>query len=342
MFWFADDRRQMTQGLRPCCRNHHTFCLWRLTTIPNRRLPANLFLLFITLVWGATFTLTKDALYAVPVYPFLFVRFLFAGATLVGISVATRTRRRTWNRRVWLVGSGLGLVLFGGYALQTLGLLTVSAPVTGFLTGLNVVLVPILAIPLLRTVPRVRTWLGALLAAVGLVLISGGGLTHLQFGDTLVLLCAVCLALQIVLTEKYAMNTDALTLAAVELLVVALCSLFASLSTVQGSDVWSLSIWLRPSVLWAVLVNALLGTALAYWGQNMCQKFTSAGEIAIIFTMEPVFAAVISWVFAGVALAGAGIAGGAMIFTSMLVADPSIRMPLHTRLGQRGHKRLDK
>jgi drug/metabolite transporter (DMT)-like permease len=295
--------------------------------ISNRRLLSNLFLLFITLVWGATFTLTKDALQVVPVYPFLFVRFLLAAVALAVVCLASPVHRGGFTRRVWAAGTWLGLLLFGGYALQTLGLLTVSASVSGFLTGLNVVLVPIFAIPILRSIPRPRTWLAAMMAAVGLALFSGGDVLQMPAGSLYVLLCAVCLALQIVFVDKLGKDADALALATVELLVVAVCAFAASLlhpHQVLGPA----AAWLQPAVIWATLINGLLGTSLAYWGQNICQKFTSAGEIAVIFSMEPVFAAVIAWFALGDRLSRMGWWGSVLIFASMLAADPAVKLPI--------------
>ncbi len=303
----------------------------RATLIPHRRLFANLFLLFITLVWGATFTLTKTALLSVPVYPLVFTRFFLAAVALVGVSLLSPARRTVWRGRVWGIGAVLGVFLFGAYALQTLGLLTVSAPAAGFLTGLNVVLVPIFGTLLTRQRGSWRTWLGALLAAAGLAFLSGPGIWHLQAGDLYILGCAVCLALQILGVDRYTDAVDPIALAAVELITVAICALAVSLLWPQGPHAWSLNHWLRPGVVWTVLVNGLLGTSLAYWGQNICQRFTSAGEIAIIFTMEPVFAAAIAWVFVGAALSVAGIIGGVLVVVSMWVADPSIR-PLRLRV----------
>lgn len=286
---------------------------------------ANLFLLFITFIWGATFSLTKGALTHVSVYPFLFVRFLLASVALLCVCLASTEHRKAFTKKVWGAGTGLGLLLFGAYAFQTLGLVTVSPSVTGFLTGLNVVLVPIFAIPLLRQMPRWRVSVGAILAAFGLALVSGGDLLHLHIGDVYVLICAVCLALQILFVEKYGAETDALALATVEILVVTLCSLVASRWN-PVAPFGSIRVWTSPPVLWALVVNGFLGTALAYWGQNVCQKFTSSGEIAILFSMEPVFAALIAWITLGDALSGQGIAGGICIVVSMLIADPAVKL----------------
>lgn len=275
-------------------------------------------------MWGATFTLTKTALQSVPVYPFVFVRFMLAALALAAVGAMSSVHRRVWTPRVFTVGTLLGLCLFGGYALQTLGLLTVSAPTAGFLTGLSVVLVPVLTALFNKRRGPLRTWAGALLALIGLALVSGGGIWRFQLGDLYVLGCAVCIALQIIGVEWFGEALDPIALAAVELFIVALGAFIVSLLWQQGPYAWSWSHWTSPGVVWAVLVNGVLGTAVAYWGQNVCQKFTSAAEIAVIFTMEPVFAAAIAWVFTGAALSAEGVVGGVLVVFSMWIADPGI------------------
>lgn len=289
------------------------------------RWVANLTLLFIAFVWGATFTLTKDALSIVQVFPFLFVRFLLATVALYLIVILIPRSRRSFDTKTLLLGTFLGLLLFGAYAFQTLGLGDTSPAITGFLTGLYVVLVPIFSIPLFRTSPHVRTWFGSIVAVLGLAVISGSDLFHLRIGDVLVLICAVFLALQILFIEKYGLKMDSLALATVELLVVTIFSLLASLFQNPGS-LLDMHLWLNSSVLWAVLINALLATSLAYWGQNVFQQSTTSAQIAIIFSMEPVFAALVAWLALGNSLSSIQIVGGSVIFLSMLVADPNVSL----------------
>lgn len=287
------------------------------------RLISYISLLFITFVWGATFTLTKNALASVEVYPFLFVRFLVATVVLsVIVFLSPRSRHSFDPLTLWL-GVSLGGLLFGAYAFQTMGLGHTSPSIAGFLTGLYVVLVPILSIPLFRTSPHWRTWMGAILAVMGLAFISGSDILQLKVGDIQVLICAVFLALQILFIEKYGSGMDSLALATIEILVVTVCSLIVSVFQ-AGTDLLNIHLWLQPAVFWAILINAILGTSLAYWGQNVFQQNISSTQIAVIFSMEPVFAALVSWVAQGGSLSTVEIVGGVLIFISMLVADPNV------------------
>lgn len=283
---------------------------------------ANLILLTITGVWGATFSLTKNALAFIPAIPFLAIRFSIAAILLI---LFTRLRGRfrvMYARRTILLGILLGTMLFFGYVLQTVGLETVEPGSAGFLTGLSVVIVPILAIPMLHHSPPLRTWLGALLAAAGLALLCGVQLLELQVGDLEVLLCALFYALQIILIDKYGRESNSLSLAAVEIATVAILSF--AVWPLQHTN-FQASALLRPSVVWAILICAVPATAIAYFVQNVMQRFTSSSEAAVIFSMEPVFSAIIAALMGMEQMSGLQVVGGLVIVLSMLVADPGTR-----------------
>lgn len=296
--------------------------------VPRRRLrsrwTANLILLTVTLVWGATFTLTKDAIAQVPVFWFLAARFWVASAAFLAIVFMTPHARRALGRpETWRRGLWLGVLLFGTYALQTFGLATTTPATAGFLTGLNVVLVPILAYPLLGVRPSWRTGSAAVLAAVGLGLLCGFQGTGWSGGDLLVLLCAVCVALQVVETERWGQDVDPLALSAIEVWGLTFGCTAAALW-----EPWpGLAQLTAPGVWQAILICAIPGTALAYWAQTAFQQHTSSAQTAIIFSMEPVFAAAIGWAARGDQLGAPALAGCVILFASMLLADPNVRVP---------------
>jgi drug/metabolite transporter (DMT)-like permease len=287
---------------------------------------ANVCLLVITFVWGATFTLTKGALDHVSAMAFLSVRFLVASAVLVMVVLSSKpSRRALLMTRTWKLGGLLGLMLYGAYACQTIGLVFTTPAKAGFLTGLFVVLVPILGIWVLRQAPQLRVWMGAILALFGLALLCGADLIHLAPGDLLVLSCAVFVALQMLYVDKYGRDTDPLGLATVEIVVLTMCCTVSALLT-SPANTWNLEIWTRPDVLWAVVICAIPATAIAYVAQNVFQKHTTAAQAAIIFSMEPVFSWLVAWVVLGDSLSVTGTVGSLLILFSMLVADPSIRI----------------
>lgn len=290
-----------------------------------QRLRANVVLLVVTVIWGATFSLTKAALAVVPVFPYLGMRFLLATGLMLMIAlVRVRSRQHLRRAKLWGIGSALGVLLFAGYALQTLGLKTVAPAVSAFLTGFNVILVPLIAIPLLGHGASRRTWLGAGMALLGLAVLNGvESVGHWSAGSLFTLACAVFLALQIVYVDKWSPGLDSIALTTVELAVVTILSLLFSF--VHGSFALPpLSDWQKPAVVAAVVVNGVFGTAFAYWAQTRYQQMTSASYVAVIFTMEPVFAAMIAVLFFHEPLTASLVVGGFMIVLSMLLADESL------------------
>jgi len=286
---------------------------------------SNLTLLVVTLVWGATFTLTKDALSTVSVFSFLTMRFIMASVGLVAICMLSKTRRKALRSpRMWLIGGILGFFLFATYAFQTIGLKTTSASTAGFLTGLSVVIVPIIAIPLLRSRASSRVWLAATISIIGLALLVGTDFLHVAVGDVDVILCAIFVALQMVYIEKYGGPLDAMVLATVEVVILSVCCMVV-LTLQQQWLQFTSPVWQAPTVWWATLICALPGTVFAYWAQNAFQKSSTSAQTAIIFSMEPVFAAAISYLSLASWPSWPSLIGGILIILSMLIAEPSVR-----------------
>jgi len=216
------------------------------------------------------------------------------------------------------VGGGvvLGLLLAAGYALQTAGLERTTVSSTGFITGLYVVLTPLIALAIFRSTIGVPAWIGVALATVGLAMLTG---VHADSatGDLLVLAGAAVYSLQIVLMERFAPQYDALAFTLVEmaaaaagLLVVALAR--GDLSVPHGWTVWG-----------ALLVTGIFASALAYLVQTWAQRRTSATRTALAFTMEPVFAALFGYTLAGDRLGTLGWCGCAVIMTGIVLAEPA-------------------
>jgi drug/metabolite transporter (DMT)-like permease len=270
-------------------------------------------LLVVTAVWGVTFVQVKDAVAIYPLFAFLAVRFLIASATLA-LPAAGRVRMLGW--RGARAGVLLGALLALGYALQTAGLERTTVSATGFVTGMYVVLTPLLALVLFRIRSGLAVWLGVALATAGLAMISGvqGGSTA---GNLLVLGGAAAYSLQIVLLERYAPRYDALALTFLEMLA-ALVGLGAvalargELSTPHGWTVWG-----------ALLVTGVFASALAFLVQTWAQRRTSATRTALAFAMEPVFAALFGYTLADDRLGALGWGGCAVIMAGIVLAEPA-------------------
>jgi drug/metabolite transporter (DMT)-like permease len=234
---------------------------------------------------------------------------------------------------MWLAGLATGFFLFAGYAFQTIGLQYTTSSKAGFITGLSVVIVPVLSATLLRRVPENRVLMGVVLSTIGLALLllpesaglllrpGSAGLVTLganlmpSRGDLIVLCCAVCFALHIVAVSRFAPRTDALALTIVQVAAVAV---FSAISATLAGE------WQQPPlppVIGAAVFTGVLATALAFAVQNSVQVWTTATHTALIFASEPVFAGIFGYWLGGERLAGWGLVGSALILTGMLVAE---------------------
>ncbi|WP_028544522.1 DMT family transporter [Paenibacillus taiwanensis] len=285
---------------------------------------ANLCLLLVAFVWGSTFIIVQKAVQTLPPLAFNAVRFL--GATFLFVIIMMlmyRRRKYNWSRKLLLHGSLLGCWLFGAYALQTIGLLHTTTTNTGFITGISVVLVPFAMLLFMRQRLAWSTWAAAMIAFVGLYLLTfNGGVLTFNKGDLLVFFCAICFALQIALTGKYAPVYDTLPLVIVQLGTVGVLSAVFSLFTESlGSPAALWTSLTNSDVLVALAVSIGLSTAFAFWAQTWSQRYTSATRVAIIYATEPVFAAITGVTFANETLGGWAIVGCALIFGGMVLAE---------------------
>jgi drug/metabolite transporter (DMT)-like permease len=279
------------------------------------RARAEAALLAVTLVWGCTFIMVKEALDSVSTVLFLALRFSVATLALLLVF-----RRPLANRRYppGAVRSGVlvGLFLFAGYILQTLGLRLTTAPKSAFLTGLATVMVPLLAMLVYRIRPRAAEIGGVLLAAAGTALMTlQGSIGSINRGDLLTLGCAVAFAMHIVAVGHYSRDVS------FELLSVTQIGTAAALSLSLFWWVEPPAIHWRPSVLFAILVTGVLATALAFTVQAWAQRYTTSTRTALIFALEPVFAWMTSYLVMGEGLSSRSAAGAGMILGGVLLVE---------------------
>ncbi len=303
----------------------------------QRQLAADAALLLVTLIWGATFVMVKDAVNAFPVFSFLAVRFTLAAAVLFPLTAWRRRqlaaanpagpfagRALTWPRlkRLALPSLLIGAALFAGYAFQTTGLALTTPAKTGFITGLSVVIVPLAAALLMRHSPGRNAWRGVALATAGLALLSLSADLRIEPGDLLVLGCAFSFATHILLTGHFAPRHDPLLLTLGQVLTVALLSAAAALLfDVPASDLPALAARLDATVLSAAAFTGLLATAAAFGIQTVAQRFTTPTHTALIFAAEPVFAGLFSFLLIGELLGPRQLIGCGLILAGMVVAE---------------------
>lgn len=278
----------------------------------RRQLLADSLLLLVTLIWGSTFVMVKEAVAAYPVFPFLALRFALA---TVGLLAIGWRRLPSLRWRGWGAGALIGLFLFSGYAFQTLGLQYTTASKAGFITGLSVVIVPLLAALMLRKRPQPEAAVGVALATTGLALLSLNGSVHLARGDLLVLACAVSFALHIVAVSAFAPGCDPIALTIVQVGAVTLASAAATLVSGQPFPAPAGPTW------FAAGFTGILATAVAFALQTAMQRFTTPTHTALIFAAEPVFAALFGVLLAGDVLSRRGIVGGLLILIGTVVSE---------------------
>ncbi|HEX6292653.1 MAG TPA: DMT family transporter [Herpetosiphonaceae bacterium] len=288
---------------------------------------ADLLLVLIALIWGTTFTIVHEAVATFPALALIALRFGCAAA----VFLPTLARRRAeLTRQVVVVGALLGALLFAGFASQTLGLQYTSPARAGFITGLNVVLVPLLGLGFGQQPPR-RAVVGVALAVVGLAVLSWGcripwlGCTvgvdatpAQRLGDLLVLVCAFAFAMHIVAVSRWATTLPIVPINTVQLIVAALLATGAAI----------MSDWPLPAPSWGVwgaaLFLGLVATALVFALQLKLQRYTTATHTALIFALEPVFAALFSWLWIGEVLTAAVWLGGGLMLLGVIVAEVSL------------------
>ncbi|SDF32644.1 DMT family transporter [Sporolituus thermophilus] len=278
----------------------------------SRRIVADLSLLFVTLIWGTTFVVVKNAL--ADIGPFWFVGIRFGLAFLFLAVLYHRRLLAAWRSHARLAGL-IGLVLFGGFALQTIGLEYTTAANSGFITGLSVILVPVIGRFWGQKGPGPATVAGIISAVLGLGLLTLSSDFRFNVGDVLTLLAAVAFGAHIVMVGQYAPRGDAVVLAILQIGAVAAAGLAGGFAFEPVPAVFSRKVWV------ALAVTAIPATAVALVVQNTMQRFTTATRTAIIFAMEPVFAGLAAYLLLGEILTVKQIIGCVLIVAGMIISE---------------------
>ena len=274
------------------------------------RVVATALLVLVTAVWGSTFFLIRDLLVTLPATDFLATRFTVAAVLMLALFWGPVRRL---GRREWVVGLGLGVVYAAAQLLQTVGLASTDASVSGFITGSYVVLTPVLSAVLLRERLGRVTWYAVALAALGLAVLSLRGMS-IGVGEALTLACAVVYALHIIGLGRWSTLDHATGMAAVQMVAIAVVSLAAAapggVRLPAGGGQWA-----------AVLYMATAAGVLAMWGQTWAQARLTATRAAIVMTLEPVFAALFAVLSGQEGLTGRMVIGGVLVLAAMYVVE---------------------
>lgn len=297
----------------------------------NLKIKAILLLLLGTLFWGMTFVFIKDAVSLMSVAGFLGYRFLLASIVLMLIFMK---RLRNFDRNIIKYGTLLSIPLLFSFLAQTIGLQYTSASMGGFITGLSVVFVPIILSVMQRKLPDLSVLIAVILATLGLSFLTLGSQITFNIGDTWVFLSAILFAIYVIMVGKYSKQSDGVLLSITQFLLVGVaCIVYAAF---KGELYF-------PSQykLWqAILFTALFATAYMYTVQNYYQKYISEITTSIIFSFEPLFAAITAFFYLNEALTEKTIFGGLLIFGGVLLAEINmdlVFLMIKKRLGL--HKR---
>ncbi len=264
-------------------------------------------LLTVSAAWGFAFVVMKDAIARQNVNSFLFSRFVLAVVVMLLIRPQCI---KYFTKDLLLRASAAGLFLGGGYILQTLGLELTDAAITGFITGLYVVFTPLIAAVILKARITIFTWVCVGIATIGLGLLSLKGWA-IGDGELLVLASAFAFAAHIIALGKWSSGRDAYAMTVVQLAMCAVLSGFASLF--EGGY------QLPPDRgVWAtVIFTAVVCTAVAFVIQTWSQAHMSTTKVAVILTMEVVFAALFAILFGGESLTPQKAIGGVLVVIAM-------------------------
>jgi len=266
-------------------------------------------LLSVSAAWGFAFVVMKDAIQRQTVNNFLFSRFTLAVIVMILIRPQCI---KFFNKDLVLRGSTAGLFLGSGYILQTLGLERTGAAITGFITGLYVVFTPLIAAVVLKAKITRVTWGCVALATIGLALLSLHGWS-IGFGELLVLGSAFGFGAHIIALGKWSNGRDAYAMTVVQLTV---CALLAGIASIfEGGYTWP-----PDTGVWAtVIFTAVACTAVAFVIQTWSQAHMSTTKVAVILTMEVVFAAIFAIAFGGETLTLQKALGGVLVVIAMFV-----------------------
>ncbi len=277
-----------------------------------KRWQADLTLGLIALIWGSTFVVVQNALDAVGPLTFVALRFSLASVFLVALFFR-RAQRVT--RAELRAGGLIGVWLAGGYVFQTIGLQMTTTAKAGFITGLSVVIVPVLATVLLRRPPGRGAVAGIIAATVGLACLTLNKNLRVETGDLWVLACAFAFALHIVSVAYFSPRYDSMRLSIVQIGAVAI------LATGAGFAYETPSLDLPAKTWGAIAFTGVLATALVFSLQVYVQRFTTPTHTALLFSLEPVFAAFFGWWWAGEILGLREMVGCGLILAGMIVAE---------------------
>jgi drug/metabolite transporter (DMT)-like permease len=285
-----------------------------------KQITSDISLLLVTVIWGSSFFISKGALYKSGPITFLAVRFSIALLVMLPFFI-TRIKR---FRKKDIPGNLLiSISFFLAFIFQIVGLKYTTSPRSAFITAMSVVLVPILSVFIIKSVPELNSIIGVVFAVLGLSFLFWNGGKGTLFGDLMTLVCAIAFAIHIILIGRYASEIDPVIINTIQIA-------FAAIGCWMLSAIFeNLTASFSASSLIAAIYTAIFGTSLAFGVQAISGRYTPPVRMAIIFSMEPVFAMIFSFIFTKERLTAINIIGCALIFLGMILSE--IRLNIKKR-----------
>jgi len=272
---------------------------------------ANLFLIFTTILWGTTFIITKTLTQHIPIFLYLGLRYLLGTIGFIPLFF----HFKKVNKRLLLLGVLTGFIYYISMVFQTYGLQTTTAGKAGFITGLSTVMVPFITWFLYKRRVKYRIWIAVGLSVIGMALLLLENESGIIIGDLLVLGCAVFCAIFIVLNDKNVRIFDVYLYTIIQLLTLTLLCFTSSLILRESYDLFSTQL-----EFWLIMLYMGFGaTSLTFIFQNWGQKHQGPSQTAIIFTLEPVFAALFGFLIGNESLTLFNWIGMGLIFIAILI-----------------------
>ncbi|MDD7910233.1 MULTISPECIES: DMT family transporter [Pseudovibrio] len=294
------------------------------------RATANILLLLTGLIWGAAFISQSTAMESLGPLQFTGVRFLVAALALVPMVFLEKRRSpaKTIDRRLWPQFIAVGFCFTIGTVLQQYGLTVTTVTNAGFLTAVYVVLTPIMGLMFFRQVPHFLVWPASLMTLTGIYLLGGGSLSALNWGDVLMIICAVFWAFQVILLGRLVMMCGRpMAVAFTQFLFVGVVAVAASLFYESYTVAAFQAAWFE------IFFAGVMSGGVAFTLQAVAQQWTAPADAAIILSSEALFAAIFGALLLGERLPLVGIVGCALIFLGVLIVEvaPMLMRRLRTR-----------
>ena len=276
------------------------------------RTLSTLALILTTLLWGTTFIITKTLTEGLPIFLYLSIRY---SISLIGLLPIFILHFKRLNKHLIYTGIISGVIYFISMVFQTYGLQTTTAGKAGFITGLGTVMVPFISWLTFKKRIKAWIWVAAFISVIGMGFLLLEGESEVIIGDILVLLCGLFYAIFIILNDIYVRReeTDIFLYSLIQLIVLTLLSLVSSLLIGEKFNFNSTNF-----TFWIIIFYMGLGaTTLTFLFQNWAQQYQSSSKTAIIFALEPVFAALFGYLFGGEILTILAIIGAGLILMAI-------------------------